>query len=129
MNHVAILQARTTSSRLPGKALLPVAGYPSVVLAALRAGNKGSDVIVATSDDHSDDALVEELLRHEIRVLRGSLHDVLGRFHHAADTLAEDCIVVRLTGDNVVTDGQLVRELASALDQSVLEYLSQASPQ
>jgi spore coat polysaccharide biosynthesis protein SpsF len=129
MKHVVILQARTTSARLPGKALLPVAGYPSAVLAALRAANTGSDVIVATSDEPSDDALVAELLKHKIRVVRGSLHDVLGRFHQAAYSLPDNCIVVRLTGDNVVPDGQLVQELALALDTSQLDYLSQASPQ
>jgi spore coat polysaccharide biosynthesis protein SpsF len=56
---------------LPGKALLPVAGYPSAVLAALRAANKGTDVIVATSEDTSDDALASELHKHEVRVVRG----------------------------------------------------------
>ena len=36
MKVVVIMQARTSSSRLPGKALLPVAGYPAAILAALR---------------------------------------------------------------------------------------------
>ena len=40
MKTVAIMQARTVSTRLQGKALLPVAGYPSAVLAALRAGDQ-----------------------------------------------------------------------------------------
>ena len=99
------------------------------MLAALRASNTGVEVIVATSDDASDDALAAELHKYEMRVVRGPLHDVLERFQQAADSLPENHIVVRLTGDNVVPDGHLVQELASALDQSDLEYLSQPSPQ
>ena len=41
MRTVVLIQARTVSTRLPGKALLPIAGYPCVVLAALRAANQG----------------------------------------------------------------------------------------
>ncbi|WP_424604004.1 cytidylyltransferase domain-containing protein, partial [Acinetobacter baumannii] len=57
MNSVVVLQARTNSSRLPGKVLLHLAGMPVVVLAAKRAGNTGRQVIVATSDERTDDAL------------------------------------------------------------------------
>jgi len=129
MKYVVILQARTTSTRLPAKALLPIAGYPSVSLAALRAANSGGEVIVATSDDASDDALAAEVQTHQIRVVRGSLHDLLARFHRATDSLSDNDVVVRLTADNVVPDGHLAQELAFALRDSDMEYLSQASPQ
>ena len=114
MKYVVILQARTTSTRLPAKALLPIAGYPSVSLAALRAANAGGEVIVATSDDPSDDALAAEVQTHQMRVVRGSLHDLLARFHRATDSLSDSDIVVRLTADNVVPDGRLVQDLAFA---------------
>jgi len=57
MNALVILQARTSSDRLPGKALLPVAGYPSAILATLRAANRQHRTLLATSDDHTDDLL------------------------------------------------------------------------
>jgi spore coat polysaccharide biosynthesis protein SpsF (cytidylyltransferase family) len=120
---VAIMQARTVSTRLQGKALLPVAGYPSAVLAALRAGNQENQILVATSSDSSDDALAEQFGSHGIRVFRGPLHDVLERYYLAADDLANDCVVVRLTGDNVVPDGCFVQELAAARAASGVEYL------
>jgi aryl-alcohol dehydrogenase-like predicted oxidoreductase/spore coat polysaccharide biosynthesis protein SpsF (cytidylyltransferase family) len=123
MKVVPVIQARMGSTRLPGKVLLPVAGYPSAVLAGLRAGNLGHEVVVATSNDPSDDGFAEQLCNHSIRVFRGPLDDVLGRYHLAAADLSDDCIVVRLTGDNVVPDGLFVRELASALAESGLEYL------
>jgi spore coat polysaccharide biosynthesis protein SpsF len=118
-----ILQARTTSNRLPGKALLPVAGYPSAILAAFRARNRGGRVILATSDDASDDGLAGETRRHGVEVFRGPLHDVLARYFLAAAGLPEDGIVVRLTADNVVPDGAFVEELVSAFVTGELEYL------
>jgi len=123
------MQARTGSRRLPGKAMLPVGGYPSVLLAALRAGNQGLEGVVATSAEPSDDALADVLGMHGIRVVRGPLEDVLARYALAAAELPEDCVVVRLTGDNVVPDGALVQELASAFLGSGVEYLAQDSPQ
>src|SRR5579859_147338 len=129
METVIIIQARTNSSRLPGKALLPVGGYPSAVLAALRASNLGLETLVATSSEHSDDALADVLGQHGIRVVRGPLQDVLARFALAAAELPDECVVVRLTGDNVVPDGYLVQELVSAFVESGVDYLSQDSPQ
>ena len=52
-----VIQSRLSSSRLPGKAMLTLAGMPAVVLAARRAGNTGLDVVVATSDQGDDDVL------------------------------------------------------------------------
>jgi spore coat polysaccharide biosynthesis protein SpsF (cytidylyltransferase family)/aryl-alcohol dehydrogenase-like predicted oxidoreductase len=129
MKTVIIMQARTNSSRLLGKAMLPVGGYPSAVLAALRAANLGIETLVATSSDASDDALAHVLGQHEICVVRGPLEDVLARYALAAAELPEDCVVVRLTGDNVVPDGKFVQELVLAFAGSGVEYLSQGSPQ
>jgi spore coat polysaccharide biosynthesis protein SpsF (cytidylyltransferase family)/aryl-alcohol dehydrogenase-like predicted oxidoreductase len=129
MRTVVIMQARSNSSRLPGKAMLPVGGYPTAVLAALRAANLGLETLVATSSEPSDDALAKVLGQQEIRVVRGPLEDVLARYAMAAAELPEDCVVVRLTGDNVVPDGNLVQELVSAFAASDVDYLSQDSPQ
>ena len=52
---LTIMQARTSSQRLPGKALLPVNDLPMAILAATRALNSFSDLVVATSSDKSDD--------------------------------------------------------------------------
>ncbi len=129
MRTVAIIQARTTSTRLPGKALLPVAGFPCAVLAALRLQNRAGEVLVATSSDPSDDQLVSELQCHAIRVFRGPLEDVLQRYRLATADLPDDSVVVRMTADNVVPDGGLVEELAATFVTSGLEYLAEVFPQ
>jgi len=126
---VAILQARTSSSRLPSKALLPIAGYPSVVLSALRAANSGIPVLVATSTDASDDPLCSELARYHCSFVRGPLQDVLARFADAVRSLPDDTPIVRLTGDNTFPDGKLVDELVDVFIHSKLDYMDSSSPQ
>ena len=114
--HRVVLQARTTSTRLPGKVLLPVCGLPLVVLAARLAARDGIETVVATSDDPSDDRLAEALSRHGIRHVRGPLDDVLGRFIAATAALDDGDVCVRLTSDNVFPDGDFVRRLIAAAE-------------
>lgn len=123
-----VIQARLSSSRLPAKALLPVAGYPSAVLCALRAANLGHDTVLATSAAPGDDPLAQAASGHEIRVMRGDLDDVLRRFADAAADLGEGDLVVRLTADNLLPDGDFVQRLADLLRREQLDYLGTHSP-
>jgi spore coat polysaccharide biosynthesis protein SpsF (cytidylyltransferase family)/aryl-alcohol dehydrogenase-like predicted oxidoreductase len=116
--HRVVLQARTSSTRLPGKVLLPVCGLPVVVLAARRAARDGLETVVATSDDASDDRLADTLRQHGLRHLRGSLDDVLARYIAATADLDDSDICVRLTSDNVFPDGDFVRRLIAAAEAS-----------
>ncbi|WP_446665340.1 cytidylyltransferase domain-containing protein [Flexivirga sp. B27] len=118
-----VLQSRLSSSRLPGKALLTLAGRPLVVLAAQRAANTGLDVIVATSVEPEDDALAGALEDAGVAVFRGDLHDTLHRFACATADLDDDDLVVRLTGDNVGPDGTYVEELIARMREAGQDYL------
>lgn len=117
-----VLQSRLSSSRLPGKALLSVSGRPMVVLAAQRAGNAGHPVLVATSDQPEDDVIVLACSAAGVEVVRGPLDDPLARFVVAARGLEDDAVVVRLTADNVVPDGDVVDQLVAALQASGQRY-------
>lgn len=123
MNSIAILQARTNSSRLPGKVLLPVSGIPLVVLAARRAANTGREVIVATSNEATDDALAALLADAGIRCYRGSLENTLQRIVGALDGYGDDTLVFRLTADNVFPDGALLDEMEEEFVRRDLKYL------
>ncbi len=120
---LAVIQIRSSSTRLPRKALLPLAGFPMGVLVALRAMRGDVPVRMATSEDASDDGLTTVLKDQNLNVVRGSLHDVLGRYVTATADMSEDEIVVRLTADNVVPDGDFVKELVASFEQSGLDYL------
>lgn len=113
-----LLQARTESQRLPAKALLPLGGVPSAVLAGKRAARGGGDVLLAIPDAAADDPLAAAAGAAGLPVFRGARDDVLGRFAAAARDLPDAAIVVRLTGDNVVPDADLVADLVAALTGS-----------
>jgi len=119
-----VIQARTESVRLPGKALLPIAGIPSAILAARRAANQGHDVVLATSSEVSDDILAATARNAGLMVFRGSRDDVRGRFLKATEDLADQDIIVRLTADNMLPDGSLLTELLTHFRKINADYLS-----
>lgn len=124
-----ILQARMESTRLPGKALMPVAGQPSAVLAARRAAQGGLNgaVTVATATDPSCDPLAAALADAGFPVFRGSQDDVLGRFTAATQGLPDETVLVRLTADNVFPDGDFVALLVAALRDKDADIVGTAS--
>lgn len=120
---IVILQARTNSSRLPGKVMLPINGIPLVVLAAKRAGNKGRQVIVATSSEPTDDGLVNLLRLHEISYFRGELNNTLKRFVNALEGQNENTLIFRLTADNTFPDGDLLDDMEEDFLNRNLDYI------
>lgn len=109
---VAILQARMSSSRLPGKVMKPLAGRPMVErqIERLRRCETLSRLVVATSDDPSDDVLASFLKDIGVEVHRGPLADVLGRYVGAIEALGISGQVVRLTADCPLADPGVIDE-------------------
>lgn len=120
-NTLIVMQCRTASKRLPGKALLPICNMPSVVLSALRAQKQGHSLVIATTKLPSDDYLCHVLSKNNIHYIRGCSDDVLGRFVLASKHLKDTDIVIRLTADNVFPDGDFIKELVEG-------FLSQNRP-
>ena len=108
---LAIVQARLSSSRLPGKVLLPILGKPMIIheLERLKRSQCIEHIVLATSDDSSDDAL-EETAGSIADVYRGNLNDVLDRYYQCAKIYQPDHIV-RITGDCPVIDWRIVDEV------------------
>lgn len=104
-----------SSTRLPGKVLKPLAGEPVLarIMDRLAWVRLADDRLVATSDDRSDDVIVELCRGRSIRVVRGPLHDVLARYHQAATEAGAE-VVVRITADCPLVDPQLVDDCISA---------------
>ncbi len=123
-----ILQARTTSRRLPAKVLLPIGGFPLAILCAKRLQNTGREVVLATSQDETDDTLWRLAEHAGVRVCRGCLDDVLGRFLTCAQDLADDDVIIRATADNPLPDGGFVDLLVEKFLQQDLAYLGTNSP-
>lgn len=121
-----VIQARSSSTRLPGKVLRRL-GDRSVlgwVVRAARAAEGVATVVVATSQDPEDDAVAEEARRHGAGVVRGPLDDVLARFLLACDRYPADA-VVRLTADCPLLDPALLTQLVALWrSQPDLDYVS-----
>ena len=124
-----IVQARTSSVRLPAKTLLPIAGVPLAVLAAKRLARTGYETWLATSMEPSDDTLAATAAAAGMKVFRGDLDDVLGRFSAASADLDEDAIVVRATGDNAFPDAEFAGLLISALVEGAHDIVGTRSPE
>jgi len=124
---IALLQARVSSSRLPGKVLMPILGRPMLALQLERLLRcKAFDrLVVATSDRGEDDRLASLCEEMEVEVFRGSLGDVLDRFYQAAVPHAPEHIV-RLTGDCPLADPQLIDRIVAHHLKSGADYTTNA---
>ena len=123
-----VLQARTSSSRLPGKVLLPVAGIPLALLCARRLSREELDLVIATSTDASDDVLYQMVSFAGFQCVRGALEDVLGRFVLATTDMDDDQIVVRATADNPLPDVSFVLDLVAFMMEREVVYATTNSP-
>jgi spore coat polysaccharide biosynthesis protein SpsF (cytidylyltransferase family) len=121
-----ILQARTSSARLPAKVLLPVGGLPLSVLCAERLG-RGLELVLATSTDPTDDVLAMLAHHHGLRVFRGQLDNVAHRYLGASADLDDDALVVRATADNPVPDACIVRHMLADFTATGRDYLGSDS--
>ena len=121
-----IFQTRLNSSRLPGKALLDVCGFPAIILAVKRVSNCGREVIVATSTAPADDILCDALQRFNIKYVRGPLDDVMQRYVFAAQNMDDDDVIARLTGDNLLIDGTFIEKYFAAFLKSQSDYMGSA---
>ena len=123
-----VIQSRISSARLPAKALLPICDIPSVLLAGLRAGNTGYDVVVATSDQVNDNSVALTVAKGGLKFFRGPLDDVLKRFFLATSNLNDQDIIVRLTADNIFPDGNFIQSLIKQFLEEDCQYLATSSP-
>ena len=129
VRRVAIVQARTASSRLPGKVLLPIMGVPMLVrqIDRLNRSREIGRLVVATSTDASDDPILDACDRAAVACFRGSPTDVLDRVVQAARPHRPES-VVRLTGDCPLTDPSVVDQAIRMFDTGGYDYVSNITP-
>jgi spore coat polysaccharide biosynthesis protein SpsF (cytidylyltransferase family) len=122
---IAILQARTTSRRLPDLILQPVAGEPLLqrMIERVLLCQRVDRLVIAASTDNSDDAVEALARRMNVECFRGAPDDVLDRFYQTACSCNADHIV-RLTADCVLTDPVLVDEIIARYHTGRHEYCS-----
>lgn len=117
MRRVVVVQARMTSTRLPGKVLADLAGKPLLEreLERLGACSAADEVVIATTINADDDPVVALADRLGLRWHRGSEHDVLERYLGAARE-ADAEVVVRVTADCPLIDPDELAVVIEALE-------------
>jgi spore coat polysaccharide biosynthesis protein SpsF len=125
MKVVAIVQARTGSTRLPGKVLkdLGAESMLSRVVTRLRRARLINEVLVATTDLAVDDLIVAECRKCSVPVSRGDERDVLDRYFRAAQ-LAKAEVVVRITSDCPLIDPEITDKTIAAFFEARPDYAS-----
>lgn len=128
---LAVVQARLGSTRLPGKVLMPIAGREMLchVLARTVAVPGVDRTVLATTTNPEDDALVELAAREGVPSARGSVEDVLDRFHAALRAYPADALV-RVTADCPLLDpavsGHVVADYLA--HRAGADYVSNVEP-
>ena len=122
---LAIVQARTSSSRLPGKVLKPLAGVPMILRQLERVSRARTldGVVAATSDDTSDDELAVLLTNAGYDIVRGPLEDVLARFTLALDVYQPD-VVVRITADCPLISPAVIDLVVERFHATTADYVA-----
>jgi len=125
MKTVALIQARMSSRRLPGKVLRDISGQPMIlhVLRRARQASSIDSVAVITSVHEDDDAIKDLCAKNRLACFRGSLDDVLDRYYQAARYFQAD-IVVRLTADCPLLDPRIINKVVQAFHQDAFDYVS-----
>ncbi|WP_373888783.1 aldo/keto reductase [Massilia sp. ZL223] len=110
-----VVQARMSSSRLPGKVMMHAAGRPMLghQIERLRQVRNAAELVVATSTEIDDDVIAAYCAGQGVGLVRGSLDDVLARYVQAA-RMSDADVIVRVTGDCPLIDPAIVDEVIAA---------------
>lgn len=113
------------SERMPGKVLKNLAGIPSLVhiFNILRECNMVDDFAVLTTVLSEDDVIENICNENDVKVFRGSVHDVLERFRAAAVALKPKRII-RVTGDDPLMDPEIIDRVVDEHSKGEFDYSS-----
>lgn len=122
---VAIIQARMSSARLPGKVLKRILGKEMLghVLDRVFSCDALDGIVVATTEDPKDERIVEFVKKYGrgAECFRGSEDNVLDRYYRAAVTFGADWIV-RITSDSPLLDPSVIRSVITTTIAGDYDY-------
>jgi len=120
MDIKVFIQARMSSSRFPGKALAPVNGKPMIwrVVERVKQEFDSAAIVVATSEEISDDPLALYVQSLGIKIFRGSLENVFGRFRACLQENPCDWFF-RISADSPLLNSKILKIMTSYVDESL----------
>ena len=124
MKTVATIEARMTSSRLPGKPMMKVCGHPilSHLVDRLKAVESIDVIVLATTTNHTDDAMADYASSIGIEVFRGDENDVMGRVVNAGKSVDAD-VIVEITGDCPIIDPEIIEQAIRIYRENTYDYV------
>jgi spore coat polysaccharide biosynthesis protein SpsF (cytidylyltransferase family) len=125
MDFLAIIQARTESTRLPNKVLMKL-GHKTVlenVISRVKKSNLISDIVVATTLKNEDIKIVNICSKNNIKVFCGEENNVLSRFYQLSKILKAKNIV-RITSDCPVIDPNIIDLVIQKYKENNVDYVS-----
>lgn len=125
--NLAILQARMSSRRLPGKVLLPIQNKPMLLreIERIQKSKLINKLIVATSNAPEDDAIEKMCQDNGVLCYRGSLNNVLERFQQIS-ALYNPTNIIRITGDCPLIDAEIIDQVIIRHVENNNDYTSNA---
>lgn len=129
MKIVAIIQARMGSTRLPGKMMLKILEKPIIqyVFDRVKLSQLINEIWLATTVNSEDDVLAEWAASNGEKFYRGSSDDVLDRYYQTAKLACAD-VVVRITGDCPLTDGEVIDGVVGEYLKGGCDYVCNTQP-
>lgn len=129
MNVVAIIQARTGSTRLPNKIFLKLVNAPLLyhVVNRLRPSKEIDKIVIATTSSSNDNSVEEWCLKNSLDYFRGSENNVLDRYYHAAKKFNAD-IIIRVTADDPFKDYRLIDQAVKILKDENYDFVCNNNP-
>ncbi|MBI3015548.1 MAG: glycosyltransferase family protein [Candidatus Tectomicrobia bacterium] len=125
MKTVGIIEARVSSTRLPGKIMRPILGKPMLELLSerLKLARGLDQLVIATTCNPADDVVEHLTQRLGIGCYRGSEQDVLDRVLQAAHA-ASAGVIVEITGDCPLVDPAVVDKVVAAYQANQFDFVS-----
>ncbi|KAB2909834.1 MAG: glycosyltransferase family protein [Ignavibacteriales bacterium] len=126
-----VVQARLSSTRLPGKVMLPLAGAPLLqrLIERIEASVLKGTIIVATSNQPSDDPLEEFCNEKGFRIFRGSMDDLLQRHVGAGESMNAEHLL-KIPSDVPLIDHEIINRVVLFYfkNEGEFDYFSNLHP-
>jgi len=118
------IPVRLNSSRLPQKHLQTINGKPALMclIDRLRKCNEIRHIVVCTTNEKSDDPLIEFLDKEHVRYFRGNEKDILQRFLDAAKSFGTE-IIIDVEGDKIYTDPAYVDKIVEIMENGKIDFV------
>jgi spore coat polysaccharide biosynthesis protein SpsF len=129
MNVVAIIQARTGSTRLPNKIFCNLSGHSLLyhVVDRLRPSKEINKIVIATTTSPKDNSVEEWSRNNLVDCFRGSEENVLKRYYEAAKKFKAD-IIIRVTADDPFKDFRIIDKAIKILKKNEFDFICNNSP-